>query len=216
MIQAHVQKTDYAVIPTGLYHCRLIDVKEAEKKAEWLKPGDDPKQWMWKFEVMSGPEAGITLVGFTDRSAKISWKSGKWISGILGRSITDGETIILDDLIGTECTLLVKDKKRDGSPGNVIDSIAPYPARPERGPSKADDLAAELEGPAPAQTADYIERYLQAVIKLGWDADEEEYGVRQVLGQDATTTDIKALSMPKQMKVATQFEAWAQGSDLPF
>ena len=144
------------VFPADKYHVRLLDVEEVPKKAEWVEPGQDKYQLKFKFEILQpGPYYGKVLVQYANRSLLKGSKARGWVEGMLGRALLDKEEVIFDNLIGTECTLLLGDKRpKSGEPGNVIMSIT------------------RIKRPTPS-AASSIEEPIPVAGDTVWNPDEE-------------------------------------------
>lgn len=99
-------------IAVGMYQAKFTEWEESEdgKFGPYLK---------LNFEVTDGESAGATrsMVASSKmtkgKSAKTTSKLFGAVSGMLGREPSPSEQVALNDLVGTECMILVEDRPGD-------------------------------------------------------------------------------------------------------
>lgn len=110
-------------IPEGLYQAVLKTVEEGSGEY-----GDYVK---FTFEITEGDQKGKTRNSVASKKLKFN-KSGKtsklyeYVKALTKTAPNIGEKLVLDDLVGNKCQILVKDGKvKDGIQYQVISTVMP-------------------------------------------------------------------------------------------
>lgn len=110
-----LKPTDYETIPAGVYPATLTGIEE------FVDPQWGPK-FRWKFEVR-GKKKTATVSQRTSQAFSPKSNARKIVEGLLGRSLAKGESINTDDLIGTECQVIVTVDEKDTGTFNNIERV---------------------------------------------------------------------------------------------
>ena len=105
-----------AVIPDGTYKAQLVDIKGFSNSFG--------ERLGFVFEIVGGQQAGLQIMRSTSPVLSHKGLLAQIISGLLGRELTADEMstgINLDQLVGTDCDILVLQAK--GKAGLVYSNV---------------------------------------------------------------------------------------------
>jgi len=116
----------FAEIEDGMYEAKLVEIEETTLP-EW------GERWRWWFEVETEDEETVKVAGLTSRKFSDRSKAYKWFSALTGREPEIGEEVDLDEAVGNECLVEVKNKPGQGGAvfPNVVD-VKPVPKKSKK------------------------------------------------------------------------------------
>jgi hypothetical protein len=117
--------TDSVEYDPGVYRAKLRKVDEEESQFTDEKTGEQKWQYIWTFELLEEGYEGNTLTGWSSTNFGPRAKARAWAEALIGRSITSGENISGDDLVGKECDLMITLKAGDRGTFAKVESVNP-------------------------------------------------------------------------------------------
>jgi len=141
-----LKATERKIVEEGAYLAKLVSVEEATGKyGDYLK---------FKFTIIEeGDYENTNITGLVNKSLQVGNKLFKWLTALNGQVINPGDDIVVDEMIGKKCKLIVSNKTDDdGTVTYKIESImavkkkpAPQPVEEEEAPAPKKKLAAAEE-----------------------------------------------------------------------